>query len=484
MAKIRTTKILARQLLENERLCYKMMVQRFGSTPLLQANLNVDAHFFTDYYNKQIQRIFECREAMSCHDGDHAKRKRGELTFVSTCKKRVCTGCARCRGVLQRHAYIPSIVRLQQQHYKDVQANKVGGESSFYFVTLTQPTVFCDGVGERIKTIGKEWRRLYMLTQKKSCKRYLSGLRTIEIELSEITPRMLTNRVEGYRKALKSNKVRASEQLTKLLNAKITEIEHVQNYVFDLKRKLTRIVRKGNIFELNKCDKELRAFWQSNIYKIYTYHPHMHIMVQGRDNANWLKRQWLKRFPDALSKSQKVIKVGESLTDEELEVSSGKMAKMLYEVTKYVTKTMGGVHTEKRNAYARALYWLHTTHLHGRKTFAAFGKVKKSSEKEVEAFFDEQKALGNYDAMNDDEELSTSELERIVKRVAYTADEDRDDLPGNLLKYSERDKNYIAEHIDKQSGEIQKIKLANGWDPAKDLTNEGKKIYLKDEAKK
>ena len=481
MAKVvKKHKVLTRKLPQNGRICFNMMRQHFASSPLLRANLNTSVDIEKDPYNDKIWKIYRCRRSIHCHDGTaEGKAKHGQLAFSSTCKKRVCNGCAKCRGVLQRYAYVPSIVGLQQEAEKSRKGPLKHQEAGFYFVTLTQPTVFFDQLRGQIDTISKEWRKLYELTKKKGNPYYLSGLRTFEFEMREIVPKMLEDRVGGYRKALKSRRVESSKSLTQLLHDKIAKIEEVQSYVFKLKNRLTRIAKKGNIFDFNKCDQALRKFWQDNVYKLYTYHPHMHLLVQGRDNALWVKRQWLKRFPDALDKSQKVMKVGESIEDDNLEVRHGKISKMLYEVTKYVTKTIGPQREGKKEAYCRAIYWLQNDHLHRRNTFAAFGRVKKASPKESAAFFEEQKLAGYYDVIDNDEDLTTEELEKMVKREAYQVDEDRKELPGHTMHWNEEKKNYTKEIIDKGTGEVTEIRLATNkdWNQERDLTPHGKKLY-------
>ena len=499
MVKIQKQNILARKLPQEGRICYNMMRQDYSASPMLTANLDLDRDKYYDPYNKKIWQIYHCRRRISCDSGRMHEHRRGQLTFLTTCRKRVCTGCARCKGVLQRHAYVPSIVKLEKQANAEKQAKKVGGEAGFYFVTLTQPTVFYDQLREQIDLINKEWRKLYKLTKKKSCKFYLSGLRSIEIELSEIKPKMLEDRVTGYRKALKSWKVKNSESLRQLLDRKIAKIEEVQGYVFKLKDELRRVVKENNIFDFDECKKDMRKYWQNNAYKLYTYHPHMHLIVQGKRNALWLKKQWLKRFPDALQEAQDVVKVGHKKYDrnakqrdkeaEDLGIESvgqsdaERIAKAIYEITKYVTKTMGPIQQIKKRQYARALYWLHSVHLHARKTFAAFGKVVKATPKEIETFFDEQKEAGNYDYMDDDDELTTEELERIVKRSAYVVDDDRKDLHDEIVEYDREKKNYLGRRkLDESTGEEGRVQLAKKgqWDPPNDLTERGRFFYLKE----
>ena len=460
------------------------MRQRFSSIPLFQANLNVNANFFNDPHNKAIQSLLNCRTHVHCHDGTEKKYDLGQLTFSTTCKKRACVGCARCLGVMKRLVYLPSIMELQAKALADSKANKVAGEARFYFVTLTQPTVFYDEIGEQFNTINKEWRKLYKLTQKKSCNYYLSGLRTLEVEIAQITPKMLIDRLGAYIKALKSDKVKNSEELTHLFHSKIAKIQQVQSYAFKLRDNLSKIIKSGNIFDVNKCDKELRMYWQNNAYKLFTYHPHMHLIVQGRNNANWIKKQWLRRFPDALNKAQKVLKIEDNFTmaEDGTDVDvKGKdtIAKMLYEVTKYVTKTVGPFATEKRHAHARALYWLHRKHLHGRKCFAAFGKVKKATAKQLESFVEEQKAKGNFDLL---EKGEFDELERMVKRAAYELDDSRNEWFGRSGKWQDKQKNYVRETINHDTGEVTQMKLATEeeWNPERDLTEKGQKIYLSD----
>lgn len=91
------------------------------------------------------------------------------------------------------------------------------------------------------------------------------------------------------------------------------------------------------------------------------YHPHLHILVNGRKQAEWIKAEWLKRNPKALPKLQDV-----------------KQADLgtIREIFKYVTKLVSK--TENKPNYKQIHHIM--LQLQGKRTFRTFGGIKKVSE--------------------------------------------------------------------------------------------------------
>jgi hypothetical protein len=91
------------------------------------------------------------------------------------------------------------------------------------------------------------------------------------------------------------------------------------------------------------------------------YHPHFHIVIQGKTEAELLLKYWLNEFPKANLEAQDIREIGTT-------------AKDLLEVFKYATKE---IVTDKATA--------HATHkiyeaLKGRRVFQTYGKIRKVKE--------------------------------------------------------------------------------------------------------
>jgi Replication protein len=95
------------------------------------------------------------------------------------------------------------------------------------------------------------------------------------------------------------------------------------------------------------------------------YHPHYHILVEGKETAEMIKDYWLKLIPEAGAKGQKVTKVKDSGA--------------LFEVFKYVTKAI-----VKDTFDTKALDTMYTS-LKGVRTYQSFG-IKKTQEVKIESY--------------------------------------------------------------------------------------------------
>ena len=468
MAKVEK-KILKRELSQNGRIVWMQTKSHHANSLLVAAGLNTTQSARKDSKNKRLARLFYCKTNLEVN----------EVREMATqsCQRRACISCARYRGFLQRQAYVKSIIEIGMKSERE--KNKVGGEGAWYLVTLTSPTVFFDKLSQRIDRINEVWRKIYNKASKKKCKYYLNGLRTLEVTTKGITIKMLDERMERYKKAAKSKASKKSAELTELLQQKIREIEDFKKCLPKLKSEVKNARKDGNIFNLKKENKELRKMWQENAHKVFTYHPHLHLLIQGRNNADWLIQEWLKYFPDALSKSQQKDKVGEGKREWKKEVNGrikAKLTKMLFEVTKYVTKTIASTSEMEQDLtfeYAAAINFVHDT-LYKKKTFAAFGKVKKSTEEEMVSFFDECKDKGLYDEVDE-----IQDLEKVIKREPYKVNEDRTEWISKSGKWDQKICNYRANHLDKQTGELQEIRLAKSeeFNIDKDVDKNVAKLY-------
>jgi hypothetical protein len=95
------------------------------------------------------------------------------------------------------------------------------------------------------------------------------------------------------------------------------------------------------------------------------YHPHFHLIVQGKLESELLRSFWLDEFKTASIKAQHIIEVGTTPKD-------------LLEVFKYATKDI-----VKDKATALATHNIFTA-LTGRRVFQTYGKIRKVKEPKEE----------------------------------------------------------------------------------------------------
>lgn len=95
-----------------------------------------------------------------------------------------------------------------------------------------------------------------------------------------------------------------------------------------------------------------------------TYHPHLHLIIDGKKNAEWLWSEWLKRHPDAHYKGQDYRKADE-----------GSLMELFKYTTKIVTKTKNDgfcIYVTALDTIFQAMYKV--------RTFQSFGNVRMVSE--------------------------------------------------------------------------------------------------------
>jgi hypothetical protein len=97
------------------------------------------------------------------------------------------------------------------------------------------------------------------------------------------------------------------------------------------------------------------------------YHYHFHLIVEGMNNAYWLKSEWLKRNPDSNSKAQDIRTAD---------------IRSLLEVFKYQTKTFTKIGTEPEYTRLNDLFEI----MKGKRTLAVFGGISVPEDIEIEDF--------------------------------------------------------------------------------------------------
>jgi plasmid rolling circle replication initiator protein Rep len=100
------------------------------------------------------------------------------------------------------------------------------------------------------------------------------------------------------------------------------------------------------------------------------FHPHYHVLIDGREKAEFMQREWLKRYPDANIKAQDIRPADDN---------------SIKELFKYFTKIVSKTDRNSKNEYPVLIEPLDKINIafYGKRVFQSFGKVKKQSE-EVE----------------------------------------------------------------------------------------------------
>lgn len=116
--------------------------------------------------------------------------------------------------------------------------------------------------------------------------------------------------------------------------------------------------RGDKLIGIRKIETEYNSDVYSKWYK--TYHPHFHCIIKGRDCAEMLHMEWLKRNKDFSAPEGQDIKQADSGS--------------IIELFKYITKIIGKgeLNVKALDVIFRAMY--------GRRTFQAYGGLKKVSE--------------------------------------------------------------------------------------------------------
>lgn len=95
------------------------------------------------------------------------------------------------------------------------------------------------------------------------------------------------------------------------------------------------------------------------------YHPHFHLLIQGKSNAEMFLRFWLEEFPKANIKAQHITPIKANSED-------------LVEVFKYAVKD---IIKDETTAYASHIIF---QALSGKRVFQSFGKIRKVKEPKEE----------------------------------------------------------------------------------------------------
>ena len=392
--------------------------------------------------NKRLQNLSYCRYSISVLNGEE---KRGQIQFDQTCKQRNCINCVRYRNTQRRAFYLPALLEIQQKHEKDGEKNQ-----ALYFVTLTQPNVFFDQLPDESDRIGIEWRNLYKFAKKLNLPHF-TGMKSTEVTIKPITELALKKRIQNYRNAQKKRGL--APELFDLLEKKISILEGRLADLLLLKKRVEFLESFGLFCEKNMTDDlwEKKEEWQKIVPLLFEYHPHIHLLIQGKSNAIWVQNQWLKRFPDALKKAQNIKKLNPTFDpnkDPKFDEKGEKITNGLFELTKYITKSMvSGLIFDKRAKMAENAFF---DVIAGRRICSTFGKLKKATQKEMENWIKIQKEAGT---------LDDDFLEKAVKKEAYVLPEEDKKYFGKKFDWQFKKHGRVSTEIDEKTGEKKELEF-------------------------
>ena len=299
-------------------------------------------------FNKHLLASSSCCKSISVD-------KEGDVSLHHTCKKRLCLWCARNRQYKLNVAYAPKLEHIIAR-----------GSSPFYFVTLTTPRAFADDLVEKTDKLRAVWRKLYKYANEH--KIVLSGLRKLEIAHEKIT-------FEKERSWLKN--ARTMEEQERIMRG-IERAEEAQR----------QLIRGGDHDTLREAKERL-----------HTYHPHFHILIQGKEQAEFLVQKWLSYFPEARLQAQNITEY------------TGDMR----ELTKYIAKIVDTREGIPSRLSAAAIGFIYRSLL-DKRTFFAMGEVRslKISDEEQQAWI-----KANIEQTEEEEEKVTEEEEIHVEQTRY-----------------------------------------------------------------
>lgn len=400
--------------------------------------------------NRKLKRLSGCRYSLSVlGDGFGGESEqtfqRGQITFGRTCKNRNCINCVRYRNTQRRAFYLPALLEIQQKHEKDGEKNQ-----ALYFATLTQPNVFIDQLPIEFDRIFKEWRNLHENARKLKLPNF-TGMKSTEVTVKPITEFALKNRIKNYRNAQKKRGL--APDLFDLLEKKISILEGRLADLPAIKERVEFLESFGLFCEKNMTDElwEKKEEWQKIVPLLFEYHPHIHLLIQGKSNAIWVQNQWLKRFPDALKKAQNIKKLNptfDSKKDPKFDENGEKITNGLFELTKYITKSMvSGLIFDKRAKMAENAFF---DVIAGRRICSTFGKLKKASQKEMENWIETQKEAGT---------LDDEFLEKAVKKEAYVLPDEDSKYFGKTYNWEFKKHGRVSTEIDEKTGEKKELEF-------------------------
>ena len=373
--------------------------QQWVNNRFVRTAFNVREH---EKHLKSLTRSKFCKHSIELAKGRQTAKGTEIIdgtVLTNSCKNRRCPGCAKWMNAKKRAFYLPSIYAIQKAHESSFEAEKQGKskrhlKSGMWFTTLTVPNCFFEDLPKTFEEMRSHWRLISMWVNKLKKRGQIndwSGMWSFEVTFKLVTKSYLLKRKEGYVKALAGNKAKNDDLVRKGLEKMIKKIEDKIEELFGKGGVLEQIIaieksKEANLFKKDRkrpeC-KDSKTKWSQLCNKMYEAHPHYHVMMHKKSNAQFLVKQWLKRFPNALRKAQDIQKVHD--------LKEGGM----FEIVKYITKPVGdGLSNASsiaidRHASIYNYFFLHV--IHKKNMSGTFGEVKKVSEEKLAAFLNECK---------------------------------------------------------------------------------------------
>jgi hypothetical protein len=152
-----------------------------------------------------------------------------------------------------------------------------------------------------------------------------------------------------------------------------TRLAHLQKEWRVMYNELKKKNSKGYVSGLRKL--EINPRKKADVKRAknaqdFKYHAHLHVLIQGKGNADYLKRKWLMRHPEASKNAQDVRR---------FEFENNTLAELLKYLAKPSAKGEGLVPSAPT---AQALGYIYDQ-LRGRRTIFSYGKVKQASGFEI-----------------------------------------------------------------------------------------------------
>jgi len=154
------------------------------------------------------------------------------------------------------------------------------------------------------------------------------------------------------------------------LNNRLTHLQKEWRIMYN---ELKKDSSKGYVNGLRKL--EINANPKKKKPETYTdfrYHAHLHVLIQGRGNAQFLRRKWLERHPEAKKWAQDI---------RPFDQEKGSLVELL----KYLAKPVTATDLGSKRAHYQANAFIYDQ-LRGRRTIFSYGSIKRANK--LEAYFD------------------------------------------------------------------------------------------------
>ena len=157
----------------------------------------------------------------------------------------------------------------------------------------------------------------------------------------------------------------------------LDRIDHLQKEWRISYNSLKKDTCKGYVNGLRKLEINPRPkIKRPKTHTDFKYHAHLHVLIQGRNNALYLRRKWLGRHPEAAKWAQDI---------RPFDQEKGSLVELL----KYLAKPVTTNDPSDSKAYYKAVGHIYDK-LMGRRTIFSYGSVKAADKDEFYGMIDER----------------------------------------------------------------------------------------------